>query len=788
MFAKVAHNIPFCDPFDYAIPAHLQNQVLVGQRVIVPLREKFVVGYIIEIHNSSSFAQVKDMCVVVDKEPILTDTMLNFGIWVAHYYMSSVGEVLAAFFPNALKPNFSPRLEKIKDTTPYEAHIDSLLTSINEKTHAQLTKNEKKLLKESIQKKYLQWIIDIFPNIAEKQHSITYYSINTENKINIDTLRGKKQAAIIEFLKNKQMCNDKDFANKFHQYKTSLRELIKKGIVYSVKKKKDFSKIFPSINEIKFPTLTEEQNTVYHKLVDFFVKKYFQVFLLHGLTGSGKTEVYAYCIRYMLLEKKSVLMLVPEIAITFQTIRKLQEYFPERVFVLHSGLTNNEKFVQWQSIKKNNNCIVIGTRSAIFSPIKNIGLIIVDEEHDNSYKQMENPFYNGRDCAIKLASLKNIPVLLGSATPSLESYYNCKNKKYFLLQLTKRYHQDALPQFILLNMKQSKKYDSYFYLSQEVKNAIDNVLSQNKQILVYLNRRGYAPILYCKQCLEIEQCKNCSLPLTWHDHTKRMECHHCGFIREKTLLCSKCQSKELRLQGLGIERIEEDFSNIFPQANIQRMDRDCLNNTVKMKEALQKIADGEANIIIGTQLITKGHDFPNIALVCVLLADMSLNIPHYRSTEKTYQTITQISGRAGRNTEHKGVTYLQTSMSNHPIYQYIYTHSYDNFYQYEIEKRKLLGYPPILRYFLVQMSSVFEEKSRESAFQLHRYFLQEKHPDIYIDGPITAPIYKQNNRFYWQIILRCVKWKLLHNFCYQKLWNVRLPINTAVRLTVIVDF
>ena len=546
-----------------------------------------------------------------------------------------------------------------------------------------------------------------------------------------------------------------------------------------------FSKDHPPV------VLNQEQNQVVQSCQKWLEKKKFQTALLHGVTSSGKTEIYIYLAWLVLQQKKSVLVLIPEISMTPQNQKKFKEHFGELVAIWHSGLSDTEKCNEWLKIRDRDFCLVLGTRSAIFAPLKNLKLLIVDEEQDSSFKQMESPTYNARDCAIKLALENNALALLGSATPSLESYYNSKKGKYQLLHLKQRYKRVAMPKVQIVDLKTEACPYGIFYLSQTLFTALAENLKAKKQSVIFLNRRGFASVIICEDCQNKMQCPRCSVLLTCHKFIKKTKvalvCHYCQYKLQKDLRCQKCSSQKLLLRGIGTQKVEQTIKSLFPKANVLRLDSDSFSNPQELESHFQKIHSQEVDIIVGTQIISKGHHFPNITLACILLADMFLNLDNYRSAESAFQLIAQVVGRAGREEDSLGKAIIQTYCPESSVLKFAARQDYEDFYQHEIEKRKLLSQVPFFKNILIQVSATKESLAKKSADEVTQKLqskVQEK--SITILGPTEAVIHKLNNRFYWDILLQSKDGKFLR----QKIKEVyfsSIAKNSYYRTRLIVD-
>ncbi len=498
--------------------------------------------------------------------------------------------------------------------------------------------------------------------------------------------------------------------------------------------------------------LNDEQKVVMDEIRKGILSKKFCPFLLHGVTGSGKTEIYIQAIKEVIDIGKKGIILVPEISLTHQLISRFEKRFGNRIAVLHSALSQKIRYKEWLRIKNGYADVAIGVRSAIFAPFKDIGIIIVDEEHDSSYKQEEGVRYNARDLALIRGKIWNSVVILGSATPSIESFYNAINGKYRYLRLKNRVEGRPLPDVEIVDMKDSSKN----ILSERLKTAINRDYSNGKQIMLFLNRRGFSPFILCIDCGYVIKCPNCSISLTFHLNKKILLCHYCNFSTVVMSLCPNCKGIRLKGYGIGIEMVEEEIKKLFPSINIDRLDRDSISKKGALNKILTKFERGETNILVGTQMITKGHDYHNVTLVGIISADTSLNIPDFRSSEKTFQLITQFSGRAGRGIT-PGNVIIQTFNPDHYSILCAKDHDYYRFYKEEIKFRKELNYPPFSRLINFKIIGKNEEKTKEIAIDvgnIAKMISKRYSKDINILGPSPAPIAKIKGKYRWQLLVK----------------------------------
>jgi len=595
--------------------------------------------------------------------------------------------------------------------------------------------------------------------------------------------RSPKQRAIYQFICKGQTTSS-DLNNQISGSSQIIKSLLNKKLIETYTRKKERGLISPHVqpewtNENPHQ-LNKEQDKCYRELKQSIENAIFQPYLLHGVTGSGKTEIYLRCIKLVLDLNKSALMIVPEISLTPQTVERFRQRFGDRVAVLHSGLTQKERFYEWGKIRDEKVSIAVGARSAIFAPFKNLGIIVIDEEHDTSYKQESCPRYHARDSAIIRAQKQNAVVLLGSATPSLESIKNAERGKYHYLSLKNRVHNRLLPIVKVINMKaemDSKKNFSIF--STLLKKSIFDRIKRGEQIFLFLNRRGTANHVFCKECSFVFECPHCSVTLTFHSKKNFLLCHYCNFFTRKPECCADCGGAVIRFSGFGTQKLEDETKKLFPQARIARLDRDTVKGRETFEAVHRKMNLGEIDILIGTQMITKGHDFPNVTLVGVLYADLSLHIPDFRSAERSFQLLTQVAGRAGRG-KVPGLVIIQSLLSGHYVFDFVKEHNFTGFSEKELALREKLKYPPFTRMVSIEIESEHEQT-------LVR--ITNKISGIEVLGPARASLYQINNRFRRHLILRSYDYRKLHS-ALRRLYEtpeIKKFSNSKVKLILDVD-
>lgn len=717
LFVEVLLPLNLKNLFTYRVPIELNEEIIIGKRVSVPFgKKKILAGLIFSIHEKPpKDYEAKYIIDVIDNEAIVDQNQLKLWNWISNYYMSSLGLVYNAAMPSGLKLEGESKIELNPDFNPNNTTLDTketiLIEAIRSAKEISITQATSYLKSRSIHKYvkslYLKGAIllkdDLQKNYTAK--TITYIKINeeiaSEDQLNdiFNQLEKRAKAqlkTLMTFIAHfgiKNECEKTKFA-KYDVTNASINALIDKGIFIQEKREKSRLQFYLKENPIE--ELNDDQNQALIEIKSGFNEK--KPVLLHGITGSGKTHIYSHLIKEVLDKKQQILYLLPEIALTSQLITRLQEYFGKKLLVSHSKFTNNERVEIYQAIASGESYLIVGTRSAIFQPLKNLGLIIIDEEHESSFKQHEpSPRFNARDTALYMAHNRKVPVILGSATPAIESTFNAQNSKYKLVSLTKRHNHSRLPKIEVVDMKLQKKQKRIRGIfSDTLVEAIADTKKEGKQTILFQNKKGYVPVLECNVCAWTPKCQNCDISLTYYKYQENLRCHYCGFKQEVVNQCVTCGNKGIELIGYGTERIEDELSLYLPDLSIRRMDY----NTTRLKNAHTKIinefASGKIDVLIGTQMVAKGLDFENVTTVGILNADHIINFPDFRSNERAYSLITQVAGRAGRKKD-LGKVYLQTSMPDHPIIQKILDHNYIGMYENDLNEREKFNYPPFYR-------------------------------------------------------------------------------------------
>ena len=680
----------------YKIPEKLINNLQVGMRVLVPVKGFLRKGYVFEISNKSDILKTFFIHEIIS-DSVIPLKLFDLALWMSKYYCTYLSKVLKCIIPPSIRTDVHPKKQVFLSLNKPKKQIADLCSSLSI-THQQIT-----ILQILLKEKKGMFLKDLL-----KDTNIS--------KSPVDTLIKKK------LLKSTNVVADHD----------------------SILLENDYF-------ETKPKTLNDEQKKCLSAIEKSIEKKIFQTHLIYGITGSGKTEIYLQAIKKTLEQNKNVIMLVPEIALTSQTIEIFRARFKNKIAILHHRRSLGERYDAWKNIKENKANIVIGARSAVFSPVNNLGLIIVDEEHDSSYKQVdESPTYNARDVAVMRGKLESCTVVLGSATPAIESYYNATLKKYLLHTLTKRANNAQLPQVSIIDMKRNKT--SYIF-SDELLKAIDERYKKGEQTILFLNRRGYSPYIQCKKCDHIFKCPHCDISLSFHKSKNFLLCHICGFSKPPNLLCPTCNKEEhIKHSGFGTEQVQKTLYAILPHIRTLRIDRDTTMQKNSHDLLLKQFKAGKADVLIGTQMIVKGLHFPTVTLVGVLNTDSALNIPDYRSSENVFQLLTQVAGRAGRE-ELYGEVIIQTYIPDNKTVQLAKKQDYLSFYKEELENRKLFQYPPFNCIAKVLFIGEKEIITFETA-KLFKQNLVKELPSSYQIYPIIKPARsKVKDKYYFQFLI-----------------------------------
>ncbi|MGA2220317.1 MAG: primosomal protein N' [Verrucomicrobiia bacterium] len=752
--AKVVVDLALDREFDYRIPAHLAEVVHIGSRVAVPFGRRTAQGYVVGLSDTSAYGALKEIGDVVGKKPLLGDKMLELTRWMGKYYCCPVELAVKCALPEVVR--------KAKISWKERQFVKA--KKISNEEFAKLLKKAKK------QAKVLQVLHGSDGMFVSKlieragTDASTIKRLAAKGYVEISDRTEERDPFGGEvFLPTEPLPLTAEQQTALDQCKVAID-----GAASGVSRRSDL------------PVATGSdrgKNTPSPKPI-----------LIHGVTGSGKTEVYLQAIEHALHQGRDSIVLVPEISLTPQTVERFRARFPQQeVTVLHSHLSEGERHDQWHKIRDGHSHIVIGARSAVFAPVQALGLIVVDEEHETTYKQDEAPRYNARDVAVMRCKLEGAAVVLGSATPSLESFYNARRGRYALATLSHRVDHKKMPLMRIVDMRQEAiRAKGLYVLSRRLRDAIQARLEKNEQVILFLNRRGYATHLFCPKCGYVANCPNCSITLTYHRKAEQLSCHLCGHVAAVPKMCPNpaCRDPAIRYSGMGTEKVEAAIQKAFPKARVQRMDSDMMTRKTLYREILGAFRIGKIDILVGTQMIAKGLHFPNVTLVGIIYADMALHMPDFRAGERTFQLLVQVAGRAGRG-DVEGEVIVQSFTPYHGAVQYARQHDYLGFYEQEIEFREQLRYPPITRMLCITVRGRSEDKAKFVAEVLARDLKKQVTPDVLMGGPTPAPLARIQNQYRFQIILRSEQIMRLTEAVGRVASSTKLPDD--VNMTIDVD-
>ncbi|MBD8003969.1 primosomal protein N' [Bacillus norwichensis] len=743
--------------FDYSIPKKWEGMIQPGMRVAVPFGPRSIQGFVVRLNEHTDVEKIKNIIQPLDLAPVLNEELLQLGNWMTRETISYKVSVFHAMLPVAMKAKYEKIIRKKDDASLFldellegkqeiswkEAEKRNLLPALYKEIQSgnaeviyfvknRARKKLKRVVELTVEKDKLEELLHALPSNAVNQKKLVFHLLQSNN--------GMSEAA--------------DLAKKAEVPASAIKALVKKGILseHMVEEyrdpyeHKDFKKTSPL-------PLTNEQQTAMKPILQSIEQQSHETFLLYGVTGSGKTEVYLQAIQEVIKQGKEAIVLVPEIALTPQMVERFKGRFGSDVAVLHSRLSIGEQYDEWRKIQKKEVKVVVGARSAIFAPFEHLGIIIIDEEHESSYKQEEIPRYHARDVAIKRGEYHQCPVILGSATPSLESFARAQKGVYHLLTLSKRMNDRAMPPVSVVDMREELRSGNRSMFSTELFERIKDRLQKKEQTVLFLNRRGHSTFIMCRDCGYVMQCPHCDISMTYHRSSNEMKCHYCGFQTGVPTECPECSSNHIRYFGMGTQKVEEELVKLLPEARIVRMDVDTTTRKGAHERILEHFQSGKADILLGTQMIAKGLDFPNITLVGVLSADTTLHLPDFRAAEKTFQLLTQVSGRAGRH-ELLGEVVVQTYTPEHYSIQLAAMQDYQRFYNEEMSMRKIGSYPPF--YYLALVTVIHEDLLQVVTVteKISSFLKSNISKEAILLGPVASPIPKINNRYRYQCLIK----------------------------------
>lgn len=701
MYAEVVVNIPDIRHrgFDYSVPENLQDIVGVGSRVIVPLGNRRVMGYVIALKTESEIPRIKPIKSCLDTEPTINQELIKLALYMQTYYSSHLYSVLQLLTPALLKTETGGRLRQVR---------------------------------------FIKVLVDT-PGLKEAQGKLSKGA--------------KRQSEIIDYFLGSSVTELPlaDLMRELQVSQSSVQALVDLGLFAILERDQEYD--LTGERPDKRVALTGEQTQVLGQLRDWLSHDQPKTTLLHGITGSGKTEIYLELIEDVLEANRSAIVLVPEIALTAQMIARFSGRYGKAVAVLHSRLSNSERLAEWKRIASGEARIVVGARSAIFAPVVNLGLIVIDEEHETSYKQEDHPRYHVREIARWRAEYNQALLLLGSATPSLESYFEAVNNRYNLLELKERYSGGSLPTVEIVDLRAELAAGNRSMFSRTLETALTECLARGEQAILFLNRRGYSTFVSCRSCGYIVKCPHCDITLTYHRTTDVLRCHYCGYTQKNLKTCPECRSPYIRFFGTGTQRVEEELSKILPSARLERLDYDSTTKKGSHEKILERFRRQEADILLGTQMVAKGLDFEKVSLVGVIAADTILGLPDFRAAERTFQLLTQVSGRAGRH-QVPGQVIVQTYTPEHYSIRYAKNHDYKGFYEAEIVHRQQLDYPPYSKLALIG----FSHMDLRQAVRVSGHFVSELRKlvpaNTLVNDPVSSPIARIKDRNRLQTMIK----------------------------------
>jgi len=768
-FCDVALPVPLETCFTYRLNG---AEPVVGGRVLVPFRNLRMSGVVTALHDRAPSVEAKHVLEILDAAPVLDPELMRLGEWISHYYLAPLGEVFRTMLPlgaevkrarafritdvgwaalhESAERGSSRRSKKSADEQMLEYRVLDYLAArdgAREPTLRAALRAGRELLAGMVRKRWITAEDVSSTRDARRMRRVVQLKevsgkLNANQQRIVETLAAAGGRAAIEHLRSLQVPQ------------TTLQTLVRRGIAEIVQEPAEFSvSRFDAKPVLDFP-LNPAQTAALAQIRQQITEKRFSVTLLFGVTGSGKTAVYLSAMQDVLAAGRSAIMLVPEIGLTPQAAANLHEIFGDEVAILHSALTDAERAEQWHRIRNGNARVVVGTRSAVFAPVRDLALIVVDEEQDSSYKQEETPRYNGRDAAIMRGKICGAAVVLGSATPAMETFHNAQTGKYALLELPDRVEQRPLPGVELVDMRaEFQQTGQEQVLSRRLTEEIRQRLDRGEQSVILLNRRGYSPVVLCRSCGETVQCRNCAIAMTHHRRSQRLMCHYCGYQAPVPKVCPKCASEYVHFLGTGSEKLEDLLHGAFPTARIGRLDRDTVRGRDDFERMLAALHAGELDVLVGTQMIAKGHDIHGVTLVGVVGADFALGFPDFRAAERTFQLLAQVAGRAGRGST-PGKVILQTYSPEHYAIRFAERHDYRGFYEKELQYRRWMHYPPFTALANVLVRSDDLAQALQYSGLVGRWLEKNPPQGVRVLGPAAAPLARLKREYRYHFILK----------------------------------
>ncbi|MEA2031098.1 MAG: primosomal protein N' [candidate division Zixibacteria bacterium] len=788
-FAAVAVTGPRRLTFTYAISSN-HEMYQPGQRLLVPFGRSRRIGFYLGPTKATGDYEIKQISKVIDPFSLFTENMFSLCMWIADYYFANPANCLAAALPSLLKTSVRPRLEWKRKSNQLPKSLQHFFKpgkQVSPKVRRAINEKHPDILKRLIIEGAIeeQWSST---QKVEPVRVIGYRCCHPEEWSNYFSTR-KINPRLFDDIRTRAQLLSENWTTHY------INRAIKDGLLDPVLG--DAASYIPDIltprTDVNQLTLNNEQKGVIDEIIPFTTKqgKSFQTFLLHGVTGSGKTLVYCHLAREVLKTGRTVLIMAPEIALTGVVLSYFRGFFGDSVTVLHSGMTDRERLDSFNGLRQGKYRIAIGPRSALFAPLDNLGLIVVDEEHDSSYKQSNpSPRFHGRDCAIMRARIEGIPVLLGSASPSIESYYRALQGKYKLLEMTNRPAGASLPKVRIIDMKSARLGGDLPFFSFSLKKEIDERLKHDEQTILFLNRRGYSPQLKCSACGYVPTCPNCQIKLTYHQAGRKLVCHYCGHTSFGHDRCPSCGSDKFIHRGAGTQKVEEAISRLFPEASVVRLDSDTASGRKRMRDILRSFASHKSNVLLGTQMVTKGLDLPSVTLVGVLSADLLLDMPDFRASERTFAQLLQVAGRSGRS-DKPGEVLIQTYYPDNDIISYAASQDYQTFFKSIIKSREDLFFPPFSRLVNIIFSSKDEKKLEKAVITFRnnlKQWLDRYSVAATLLGPAPCPLHYLRKNFRRNLLIKTNQVvKLTKMLTVWESNQARFGLPTAIKTVVDVD-
>ncbi|WP_100404527.1 primosomal protein N' [Bacillus solitudinis] len=762
MIAKVVVDVPTSQTdrmFDYLIPNRWEGFIREGMRVIVPFGPRKIQGFVVALEQATAVEKLKSIDDVLDVIPVLTKELLSVGEWLTEKTLCFKVSAYQVMLPAALKTKVKKEIHLVANHSELATELQSFFSDQQVVSWEMFSQTH---LVKTVQKDIEKGLLEIMYQVTEKGRKKTEKVIQLSNKdgdlvsiLEQVSERAMKQREVLSFLyKQNHPIKSMELLEQLGTTRATLKPLLATGLLIE----SDEEVYRDPLQGKKHPqteplVLTEKQQAVIDPILGSLASKHHEAFLLHGVTGSGKTEIYLQAIAESLKNGREAIVLVPEISLTPQMVERFKGRFGSMVAVLHSGLSMGEKYDEWRKIRRGEVKVVVGARSAIFAPFTNLGIIIIDEEHEASYKQEENPRYHAREVAIYRGAHHDCPVILGSATPSLESFARAQKNVYTLLPLSERVNNRPMPEVEIVDMREELRLGNRSMFSRSLLDKLKERLERGEQSVLFLNRRGYSTFVMCRDCGYVATCDHCDISYTYHRSHHSLKCHYCGHEEPMPKTCQSCESEHIRFFGSGTQKVEEELTRILPEARVIRMDVDTTRRKGSHEKLLTAFGNGEADILLGTQMIAKGLDFPKITLVGVLAADSMLHLPDFRSAERTFQLLEQVSGRAGRH-ELLGEVVIQTYTPEHYSIDLVKSHDYQHYFQLEMSQRKKAGYPPYFYMSLINVSHPELTKVITVTEKIVSFLKAELSENTMILGPVVSPIARIKDRYRYQCMIK----------------------------------